>query len=44
LHLYGKVEPRIGRKMGHLTATAETAQKAVELVREAKRSLNNPSA
>lgn len=36
LHLYGKVEPRVGRKMGHLTATAETAQKAVDLVREAK--------
>jgi len=43
LHLYGKVEPRIGRKMGHLTATAETAQKAVDLVREAKRLLNNPA-
>ncbi|MFT3743415.1 MAG: 5-(carboxyamino)imidazole ribonucleotide synthase [Pyrinomonadaceae bacterium] len=39
LHLYGKVEPRIGRKMGHLTATADTAQKAVELVREAKERL-----
>lgn len=44
LHLYGKVEPRVGRKMGHLTATAENAQKAVDLVREAKRRLNNPSA
>lgn len=44
LHLYGKVEPRIGRKMGHLTVTADTAQKAVDLVREAKRRLNNPAA
>ncbi len=44
LHLYGKVEPRVGRKMGHLTATAETAQKAVDLVREAKRLLNHPAA
>ncbi|HQZ97366.1 MAG TPA: 5-(carboxyamino)imidazole ribonucleotide synthase [Pyrinomonadaceae bacterium] len=43
LHLYGKVEPRIGRKMGHLTATADTAKKAVDLVREAKRRLNNPA-
>ena len=24
LHLYGKAEPRIGRKMGHLTALADT--------------------
>ncbi|MEQ1604432.1 MAG: 5-(carboxyamino)imidazole ribonucleotide synthase [Pyrinomonadaceae bacterium] len=44
LHLYGKVEPRIGRKMGHLTATAVTAHQAVELVREAKRRLNHPAA
>ena len=36
LHLYGKAEPRAGRKMGHLTATAETAQKAAESVRKAK--------
>jgi 5-(carboxyamino)imidazole ribonucleotide synthase len=28
LHLYGKTEPRKGRKMGHLTALAETAQEA----------------
>ncbi|HYV39197.1 MAG TPA: 5-(carboxyamino)imidazole ribonucleotide synthase, partial [Gemmataceae bacterium] len=28
LHLYGKREPRPGRKMGHLTALAETAAKA----------------
>lgn len=43
LHLYGKVEPRIGRKMGHLTATADTAKEAVDLVGEAKRRLNNPT-
>lgn len=30
LHLYGKAEPRSGRKMGHLTATSETADKAVK--------------
>ncbi|HVE56610.1 MAG TPA: 5-(carboxyamino)imidazole ribonucleotide synthase [Pyrinomonadaceae bacterium] len=39
LHLYGKAEPRIGRKMGHLTAIAETAEKAVEIVKKAKKSL-----
>jgi len=32
LHLYGKSEPRPGRKMGHLTATADTAEKAKALV------------
>ncbi|MBA2117360.1 5-(carboxyamino)imidazole ribonucleotide synthase [Bremerella alba] len=30
LHLYGKHEPRIGRKMGHMTVTAETVDAAVE--------------
>ena len=29
LHLYGKREPRIGRKMGHLNALAETPEEAV---------------
>jgi 5-(carboxyamino)imidazole ribonucleotide synthase len=24
LHLYGKLEPRAGRKMGHLTITGES--------------------
>ncbi len=32
LHLYGKVEPRIGRKMGHLTVAARTAPAALERV------------
>jgi 5-(carboxyamino)imidazole ribonucleotide synthase len=36
LHLYGKSEPRAGRKMGHLTATAATAQAAERLVRDAR--------
>ena len=39
LHLYGKSEARKGRKMGHLTATAETASAAVELVKKAKENL-----
>ena len=32
LHLYGKSKPRIGRKMGHLTATDATPREAVEPV------------
>ncbi len=39
LHLYGKAEARPGRKMGHLTALAETPEAAVELVREARNAL-----
>lgn len=39
LHLYGKVEPRPGRKMGHLTATASSPAEAETLVREARRLL-----
>ncbi|MGC2236869.1 MAG: 5-(carboxyamino)imidazole ribonucleotide synthase [Pyrinomonadaceae bacterium] len=37
LHLYGKREARAGRKMGHLTALAETTQEAVETVKKARR-------
>ncbi len=37
LHLYGKTEPRPGRKMGHLTALADTADEAIERVRLARR-------
>ena len=39
LHLYGKAEPRTGRKMGHLTAIAEIAEEAKELVKIARSSL-----
>jgi 5-(carboxyamino)imidazole ribonucleotide synthase len=39
LHLYGKTEPRTGRKMGHLTATASTAEDAAQLVRRCRNSL-----
>jgi 5-(carboxyamino)imidazole ribonucleotide synthase len=35
LHLYGKVEPRRGRKMGHLTCTAETLAQAQATARAA---------
>jgi 5-(carboxyamino)imidazole ribonucleotide synthase len=30
LHLYGKTEPRRGRKMGHITALADSVDEAVE--------------
>ncbi len=43
LHLYGKSEPRPGRKMGHLTATAATARAAEQLVREARSGLARPA-
>jgi 5-(carboxyamino)imidazole ribonucleotide synthase len=36
LHLYEKHTARAGRKMGHLSATADTAEEAVERVLEAK--------
>lgn len=39
LHLYGKQEARPGRKMGHLTAMADTREQAVERVVEARRGL-----
>ena len=39
LHLYGKREPRPGRKMGHLTALADTAEAARELVVRARERL-----
>ena len=39
LHLYGKREARIGRKMGHLTATGESIQQAVDRVVKAREAL-----
>jgi 5-(carboxyamino)imidazole ribonucleotide synthase len=39
LHLYGKAEAKPGRKMGHLTATAETAPDAASVVRKARERL-----
>ncbi len=36
LHLYGKKEPRSGRKMGHFTVTAKTADAALEAARALK--------
>jgi 5-(carboxyamino)imidazole ribonucleotide synthase len=39
LHLYGKAEAKPGRKMGHLTATADSGENAADLVREARSKL-----
>lgn len=39
LHLYGKTEARPGRKMGHLTALADSPDEAERLIREARRRL-----
>lgn len=36
IHLYGKPEPRVARKMGHLTAIANTADEAVQIARETR--------
>lgn len=42
LHLYGKAEPRRGRKMGHLTVTAPTADEARRVASEAATLLGLP--
>jgi 5-(carboxyamino)imidazole ribonucleotide synthase len=39
LHLYEKLAPRAGRKMGHLSSVGATAEEALERVLEAKRRL-----
>lgn len=39
VHLYGKDSPRPGRKMGHLTATAETSESARDRVVQAREEL-----
>jgi 5-(carboxyamino)imidazole ribonucleotide synthase len=39
LHLYGKHEPRIGRKMGHLTACAASTEEARQLAYAAREAL-----
>ena len=42
LHLYGKQEARRARKMGHLTALADTAEEAVKIVEQARVNLTVP--
>lgn len=44
LHLYGKAEPRPGRKMGHLTALADTPEAARHLARQARSALQSQTA
>ena len=39
LHLYGKHEARPGRKMGHLTVCADTADEAAAIARAARQAL-----
>lgn len=39
LHLYGKLSARPGRKMGHLTALADTRDEALARVQQARRAL-----
>jgi 5-(carboxyamino)imidazole ribonucleotide synthase len=39
LHLYGKAEPRLGRKMGHLTALGDTAKEVHQRVITAREAL-----
>ena len=43
LHLYGKAEPRRGRKMGHLTVTAATADAARTVALQAASRLGLPA-
>ena len=39
LHLYGKSEPRRGRKMGHVTCLAPSVDQALDVAREIRRDL-----
>ena len=41
LHLYGKAEPRPGRKMGHLTALADSSDEAIRQVTAARAALTS---
>jgi 5-(carboxyamino)imidazole ribonucleotide synthase len=43
LHLYGKSDPRPGRKMGHLTAVADTPAEAAQAVLAARAALHDPA-
>jgi 5-(carboxyamino)imidazole ribonucleotide synthase len=41
LHLYGKTQPRLARKMGHLTCIADTAEEAVKRVQYLRQRLTH---
>lgn len=40
LHLYGKSDPRPGRKMGHVTVLADTTDQAVRIALEARQKMS----
>jgi len=40
LHLYGKAESRVGRKMGHITVLANTPEQAYQQAWEARERLS----
>jgi 5-(carboxyamino)imidazole ribonucleotide synthase len=42
LHLYGKAEPRPGRKMGHLNCLAPDPSRALALALETRDALAKP--
>jgi 5-(carboxyamino)imidazole ribonucleotide synthase len=42
LHLYAKDEPRVGRKMGHITCVAPTLDQALTAARAIRRELHIP--
>jgi 5-(carboxyamino)imidazole ribonucleotide synthase len=42
VHLYGKAAPRAGRKMGHITALADTTHEAEMKVLQARKRLTEP--
>ena len=44
LHLYGKAQPRRGRKMGHVTCLGTTLDEALATARAVKRALGIPGA
>jgi 5-(carboxyamino)imidazole ribonucleotide synthase len=44
LHLYGKMDPRPGRKMGHLTALGRTVDEARQTVVAARKALRREPA
>ena len=44
LHLYGKAEPRRGRKMGHVTCLGATFDESLATARAVKRILDIPGA
>ena len=39
LHLYGKLEPRVGRKMGHMTALGANVDEALNFATTARSAL-----